>query len=175
VLAVAAGVVVAVAPPAFTSLFEDRFIQQTVEQRYVSGRTDIWVQAARLAVDHPLIGTGLDGFYGLIGRNEGTEYPHNYLLGVAAEGGLVGLGLLAAAALLLARTVRRGGGHPRETMLALVSAVFVALSSLFSGDYYDARLAFLFAAIAAAAAVTPADPAPLRARAGTAEPERVRR
>jgi O-antigen ligase len=173
-LAVAAGVVVALAPPAFTSLFEDRFIQQTVEQRYVSGRTDIWVQAARLAVDHPLIGTGLDGFYGLIGRNEGTEYPHNYLLGVAAEGGIVGLALLSAAIVLLARTVRHGGGHPRETMLALAAAVFVALSSLFSGDYYDARLAFLFAAMAAAAAVTPADPAPLAAPTAV-EPERARR
>jgi O-antigen ligase len=173
-LAVAGGVVVALAPPAFTSLFEDRFIQQTVEQRYASGRTDIWVAAARLAVDHPLIGTGLDGFYGLIGRNEGTEYPHNYVLGVAAEGGVVGLGLLTAAVVLLARTVRRGGGHQRETMLTLGAAVFVALSSLFSGDYYDARLAFLFAAMAAAAAVTPPDPAPLAAPTA-AEPERARR
>jgi O-antigen ligase len=190
-LAAAGAVVVALAPPDFASLFEDRFIQQTVEQRYVSGRTDIWVQAARLAVDHPLIGTGLDGFYGLVGRNEGTEYPHNYLLGVAAEGGIVGLGLLAAAVLLLAGTIRRGGQHPRETMLALGAAVFVALSSLFSGDYYDARLAFLFAAMAAAAAVTPAvrppvaaapvDGAPVEGAPappmGTpaAEPERARR
>jgi len=166
---------VALAPPDFTSLFEDRFIQQTVEQRYVSGRTDIWVQAARLAMDHPLIGTGLDGFYGLVGRNEGTEYPHNYLLGVAAEGGFVGLGLLAAAVLLLAGTIRRGGQHPRETMLAMAAAVFVALSSLFSGDYYDARLAFLFAAMAAAAAVTPPVPAPAGMPAAAAEPERARR
>jgi O-antigen ligase len=159
-LAVATGVIVALAPPAFTSLFEDRFVQQTVEERYVSGRTDIWVAAARLAVEHPVIGTGLDGFYGLIGRNQGTQYPHNYVLGVAAEGGLVGLGLLAAAVLLLIRTIRRGGGHPRETTLAVAAAAFVALSSLFSGDYYDARLAWLFAAVAAAAAVTP-DPQPI--------------
>jgi hypothetical protein len=84
------------------------------------------------------------------------------------------LALLSAAIVLLARTVRHGGGHPRETMLALAAAVFVALSSLFSGDYYDARLAFLFAAMAAAAAVTPADPAPLAAPTAV-EPERARR
>jgi hypothetical protein len=76
-------------------------------------------------------------------------------------------------------------------MLALGAAVFVALSSLFSGDYYDARLAFLFAAMAAAAAVTPAVRPPVAAAPvdgapvtgapappmGTpaAEPERARR
>jgi len=52
--------------------------------------------------------------------------------------------------------VRGGGFRPRETGLAVAAAVFVAFSSLFSGDYYDARLAWLFAAIAAAAAVVPA-------------------
>jgi hypothetical protein len=41
-----------------------------------------------------------------------------------------------------------------ETALAVAASAFVALSSLFSGDYYDARLAWLFAAMAAAAAAT---------------------
>ena len=41
----------------------------------------------------------------------------------------------------------------------MAAAVFVALSSLFSGDYYDARLAWLFAAMAAGAAVVPGRPA----------------
>jgi hypothetical protein len=57
-------------------------------------------------------------------------------------------------------TVRGGGAHPQLTGLAVAAAVFVALSSLFSGDYYDARLAWLFAALAAAAAVTPGRAAP---------------
>jgi O-antigen ligase len=154
VLVAATAVVWAFAPPAFTSLFEERFVEQTVEQRYLSDRTDIWAAAWRLAVDHPVAGTGLDGFYGLIGVNSAIEYPHNYVLGVAAEGGLIGIGLLTAAVMLWAGTVRRGGGHPQMTTFAVSAAVFVALSSLFSGDYYDARLAWLFAAMAAAAAVT---------------------
>ena len=144
------------APAAFTSLFEERFVQQTVQQHYLSDRTSIWQQAVKLAVEHPFAGAGLDGFYGTIGINQGVEYPHNYLLGVAAEGGLLGLALLGAAIALWAATVRGGGLRPRETGLAVAAAVFVALSSLFSGDYYDARLAWLFAAIAAAAAVVPA-------------------
>jgi O-antigen ligase len=160
VLAVAGAAVWTFAPPAFTSLFQERFVEQTVEQRYLSDRTDIWAAAWQLAVDHPLLGTGLDGFYGLIGVNQAIEYPHNYLLGVAAEGGLVGVGLLTAAVVLWAGTVRRGHvGHAQMTALAVAAAVFVALSSLFSGDYYDARLAFLFAAMAAGAAVGPAVPA----------------
>jgi O-antigen ligase len=152
-LAVAGAVLWTFAPPSFTSLFQDRFVDQTVKQHYLSDRTDIWQAAWRLAVDHPLLGTGLDGFYGLIGVNQGIEYPHNYLLGVAAEGGLVGIVLLTAAVILWASTVRHGRGHPLMTSLGVAAAVFVALSSLFSGDYYDARLAFLFAALAAAAAM----------------------
>jgi O-antigen ligase len=170
VLVAATATVWAFAPPAFTDLFQERFVEQTVEQRYLSDRTDIWAAAWRLAVEHPLAGTGLDGFYGLIGVNQAVEYPHNYVLGVAAEGGLIGIGLLTTAIVLWARTVR-GGAHPQQTALAVAAAVFVFLSSLFSGDYYDARLAWLFAAVAAGAAVTPPAPAATEAR----EPEAVSR
>jgi O-antigen ligase len=159
VLVAATATVWAFAPPAFTNLFQERFVEQTVQQHYLSDRTDIWAAAWRLAVEHPLAGAGLDGFYGLIGVNQGVEYPHNYVLGVAAEGGLIGIGLLTAAIVLWARTVRGGGVRPQLTGLAVSAAVFVGLSSLFSGDYYDARLAWLFAAMAAAAAVIPAVPA----------------
>jgi O-antigen ligase len=152
-LTVAGTAIWAFAPPAFTDLFQERFVEQTVEQHYLSDRTDIWAAAWKLAVEHPVAGAGLDGFYGLIGINQHVEYPHNYLLGVAAEGGLIGLVLLGAAVTLWSATVRGGGAHPRLTGLAVAAAVFVALSSLFSGDYYDARLAWLFAALAAAAAV----------------------
>jgi O-antigen ligase len=155
-LVVAGTVLWQFAPPAFTSLFEERFVQQTVQQHYLSDRTSIWQAAWKLAVEHPVTGAGLDGFYGLIGVNQGVEYPHNYLLGVAAEGGLAGIGLLTAAVVLWTATVRGGGYRPRHTGLAVAAAVFVALSSLFSGDYYDARLAWLFAALAAAAATVPA-------------------
>ncbi|AGZ40628.1 O-antigen ligase family protein [Actinoplanes friuliensis] len=156
VLVAATAVVWAFAPPAFTSLFQERFVEQTVEQHYLSDRTDIWAAAWRLAVEHPLAGAGLDGFYGLIGVNQAVEYPHNYVLGVAAEGGFLGMLLLTTAVVLWARTVRGGGVRPQLTGLGVAAAVFVGLSSLFSGDYYDARLFWLFAALAAGAAVVPA-------------------
>ncbi|BCJ40910.1 hypothetical protein GCM10010168_47900 [Actinoplanes ianthinogenes] len=152
---VTAGIVIwFTAPPAFTALFQERFVEQTVEEQYTSNRTDIWAAALKLGWDHPIGGSGLDGFYGTIGINQMIEYPHNYVLAVVAEGGLIGLGLLTLAVILWTRTVRGGGARPQVTGLAVSAAVFVALSSLFSGDYYDARLAWIFAAMAAAAAVT---------------------
>ncbi|MDI6097296.1 O-antigen ligase family protein [Actinoplanes sp. NEAU-A12] len=149
---VAVGAIWAFAPPAFTDLFQERFVEQTVQEQYLSGRTDIWMAALQLFADHPIGGSGLDGFYGLIGVNQAVEYPHNYVLAVAAEGGLAGLGLLTASIVLWTRIVRGGGVRPQATGLAVAAAVFVALSGLFSGDYYDSRLAWMFAALAAASA-----------------------
>jgi O-antigen ligase len=154
VTALVAAVAWTQAPSNVTSLIRDRFVQQTVEQGYVSGRTTIWWDAIQLAFAHPFIGAGLDGFYGLIGHTQDVEYPHQYLLAVAAEGGVIGLALLLTTAVLWGGTVRRGKHHPMEKSLTVAAAAYVAISSLFSGDYYDARLAWLFAAMAAAAAIT---------------------
>jgi O-antigen ligase len=143
----------AFSPPEFTSLFQERFVEQTVQEQYLSDRTSIWAAAWNLFLDRPVAGAGLDGFYGAIGVNQMVEYPHNYVLGVAAEGGLIGLGLLTTSIVLWTRLVFRGGARPQLTGLCVAAAVFVALSSLFSGDYYDSRLAWIFAALAAAAAL----------------------
>ncbi|GAA1638672.1 O-antigen ligase family protein [Actinoplanes couchii] len=155
VAVIAVGVIWALAPPEFTDLFQERFVEQTVQEQYLSGRTDIWMAALRMFADYPIEGAGLDGFYGLIGVNQAVEYPHNYLLAVAAEGGLGGLGLMTASIVLWTRIVRGGGARPQLTGMAVAATVFVALSSLFSGDYYDSRLAWMFAAMAAAAALVP--------------------
>jgi O-antigen ligase len=167
VAVVAVGAIWAFAPPEFTDLFQERFVEQTVQEQYLSGRTDIWMAAVDMFIDYPIAGSGLDGFYGLIGVNQAVEYPHNYVLAVAAEGGLAGLGLLTASIVLWTRVVRGGGVRPQLTGLAVAAAVFVALSGLFSGDYYDSRLAWMFAGLAAAAALVPARttlPAPVMAR-----------
>ncbi|GGN70956.1 hypothetical protein GCM10010112_37930 [Actinoplanes lobatus] len=161
----AVGLIWALAPPAFTDLFQERFVEQTVQEQYLSGRTDIWMAAVRLFADHPVGGAGIDGFYGLIGVNQAVEYPHNYVIAVAAEGGLIGLGLLTLSVLLWTRIVHGGGHRPQLTGLAVASTVFVAISGLFSGDYYDSRLAWMFAAMAAAAALVAPSPAPFRAPA----------
>jgi hypothetical protein len=50
-------------------------------------------------------------------------------------------------------TVRRSRALRTETLLAVTAAGFVALDAMFSGDNYDARVAWIFAALAAACAV----------------------
>jgi O-antigen ligase len=143
----------AFAPARITEAVRVRLVEQTFEQGYASGRTQIWGAAGDLAGTHPLFGAGLDGFYGLIGRRYGIQYPHNYLIAVAAEGGLIGLALLVTAVGLWIGTVRRSRALRTETLLAVTAAGFVALDAMFSGDNYDARVAWIFAALAAACAV----------------------
>ncbi|WP_433825770.1 O-antigen ligase family protein [Actinoplanes sp. CA-015351] len=152
-LLVVVGALWVFSPPEFTSLFQERFVEQTVQEQYLSDRTSIWAAAWNLFLTHPIVGAGLDGFFGEIGVNQMVEYPHNYLLAVAAEDGLAGLALLTTSIVLWTRLVHRGGARPQLTGLCVSAAVFVALSSLFSGDYYDSRLAWIFAALAAAAAL----------------------
>jgi O-antigen ligase len=138
--------------PSVRQLVQARFVGQTVQQGYASARPAIWSQTLDLALHHPLIGVGVDGFHALVGYITGTEYPHNYLLAVAAEGGVIGLTLLVITVALWVGTVRRAPSMSVELIAMLASAGYVALAGLFSGDYYDARLAWVFAAAAAALA-----------------------
>ena len=133
-------------------LIDTRFIAQTVQQGDTSSRPAIWSQALSTAVNHPLIGVGVDGWRALVGVASGTDYPHNYLLAVAAEGGLVGLTLLGVTAALWIGTLRRAVGVSVELVTFTACAGYVAIASMTSGDYYDARLMWCFAAVAAALA-----------------------
>jgi O-antigen ligase len=73
--------------------------------------------------DHPVLGAGLGGF----AESGARQYPHNLVVEVAAESGLIGVALLLLAVALSAR-VRRGDGTG-SLLLA-----FYGLSALMSGD-----------------------------------------
>lgn len=150
VIGVTAGVA-----PAVSDLLQTRFVEQTGEQVYTSGRLQIWGGAVTLAMLRPLAGAGLDGYYGAIGARLDIEHPHNYLLAVLGEAGLVGLLLLATAVTLWVRLLHHNSWGGLEAQAMVTCASYVATASLFSGHYYDARLAWLFAAAAAAVAIVP--------------------
>lgn len=125
-----------------------RFVVLTFEQGYSSGRSAIWADAWEAFTRAPVFGVGLDGYYGLFGRFSGYEYPHNILLAVLGEGGVVGVVLLGLAIVAFGATARAGRSQPVVLYCAL-AALYLALASMSSGDYYDSRLVWFFLGLAA--------------------------
>ena len=122
-------------------MFQHRVLRLALEDRYDSGRTDVYTRAWELGVEAPWLGIGLNGFR-VIGNH---VYPHNIFLETFCEGGLVGIVLLLLfiGPAMLAVAKRRPGPAPREYGAFIV----VLLSAQFSGDLYDSRTVFVFATL----------------------------
>jgi O-antigen/teichoic acid export membrane protein len=154
-----------------TAFIRDRFVEQTFGQGYVSDRPDAFMGAVQLALDHPLTGAGLGSFHVLVGEQLKLEYAHNYVLSVAAEEGAAGLVLLGITVLLWLRTMVRARPWPQLTQALAAAALFVALASLASGDYYDSRFVWCCAALAVAGTGHPDRGTSSEARAEREAPE----
>ena len=127
-----------------TTMAGNRYSISGVQQGGFSDRRMLFSWAGRLFLDHPVSGAGLDGFYATFDVGD----PHNYLLALAAEGGIVAVGLALAAALACWRGGRPWAAASREQIGCAVAAVYVAVASSFSGDYYDTRFLWIFAVVA---------------------------
>lgn len=96
---------------------------------------------------HPLVGGGLGSF---VGQVKGYQYPHNILLEVGAELGLVGLVILflplLAAGVRLIRNACVGQDPALTSVLALALCYFVVAN--LSGDVPSARAFWIFAIVA---------------------------
>lgn len=136
-------------PKASTAVLEERFaVNELIQQDDYSGRPDLFGQALEVFYSRPLIGGGLDAFYAHFGISQDLGYPHNLILEVAATGGLVGLALLVGFTVSLVRTARSQSKLPAERVALLMAAVFIAAASMASGDFYDTRFLWIFAALA---------------------------
>ncbi|SFK92917.1 O-antigen ligase family protein [Geodermatophilus ruber] len=155
--------------PAWFAFLRSRFLEQTLQQGYDSGRGDIVERSLEIFAAHPWIGAGLDGFYALQGQGTDYEYPHNLLLAGATEGGLLGLGLVVGALVAGGLVLRRLRPLDTDTLGFALAALFMLVASMFSGDYYDSRFLWFFLGVAvlAARARSRATPAP---RLPAAEP-----
>lgn len=118
-------------------IYEARIQVLTIENGYVSGRDDLFSHSLAVGMEHPLFGTGIDGFRML---NE-LDYPHNFFLELFAEGGLValapGVGLVVLVS-LTAATHRRHVDMP-----TLATFVLMLTAAQFSGSMYDSRGVFV--------------------------------
>jgi O-antigen ligase len=134
-------------PTWFTGL-SDRFVQQTLVEKYDSGRSDILEGAWQLFTEYPVAGAGLDGYYGLIGHLAGWEYPHNLVLATAAEGGVIGLFAFVCALVAAIATLWASRPLGADALGFALCGGFMLVASMFSGDYYDSRFLWLFLGLA---------------------------
>jgi O-antigen ligase len=143
-------------------VFQGRIVEQTVENRYLAGRDELWGQAVEMAMERPLFGWGLDGF-----RAQSWNYPHNLFLEVMVEGGMIGLVLLLGVGWAWWMQCKRGHNQiPRGPLVALVLTLTAAQTS---GDLFDSRGVFLLAALAIPSAVVMRRRAPRGKSAQTKE------
>lgn len=127
------------------------------------GGHDVLVKdGLRLFAGHPLVGGGLGSF---VGQVKGYQYPHNILLEVGAELGLVGLAILflplLAAGLRLIRNAYAGQDTALTSLLALALCYFVVAN--LSGDAPSARAFWIFAIVALKLAYSEVRPAASKA------------
>jgi O-antigen ligase len=134
---------------------QQRFIEQTLVQGYSSDRVSISEQVIGLFESHIWFGTGVDGYFAVVGQYIGAEYPHNLFLASAAEGGLIGVGLVTFAIVALNRAVLKSRPISLNTLFAWLCAILLLVASQFSGDYYDSRMMWFFFVVAAVDAARP--------------------
>jgi O-antigen ligase len=101
-----------------------------------NGRFELWSEAWRLFADNPVLGIGTGSFFAVDGVN---SYPHNLLLEVGAELGIVGILLLLGFLGSSWRTLMRASGSLDSAgrfEVAVLAALFAAaiVNAMFSGD-----------------------------------------
>lgn len=144
-------------------LVVDRYSQLTSGQLRNSDRSHIATLAIDLWHRSPIVGNGLDSFYALGGSAQYVGHPHNLLLAVTAEGGLVATALLAAALGSFFWAATRQRPVATDALFALLAAGCILVASMFSGDYYDSRFMWFFLVLAVAHV--------MKARNGATAPE----
>ncbi|MET8908563.1 O-antigen ligase family protein [Micromonospora sp. NPDC004551] len=130
----------------FVTLAATRYNAGMLEANGYSERPELLSIAWQMFREHPVAGAGMDAFNAATGMG----YPHNLLAGLAAEAGILGVGLLLLVIYQWCRDGRPWSVVPPEQVGCAVGAVYVLLASMFSGDYYDTRFCWILAVVAVA-------------------------
>lgn len=115
-------------------------------------RVGFWKLAWSLFMRNPLLGVGLGGFSYWATGYDTREYPHNMVLEVLSETGLVGLTTLvlifATALRGLVRAAKHGSAESRRILfLSWSLLVYAFVNSCVSGDLNDNRMVFALLSI----------------------------
>ncbi len=150
--------------------------------RITSGRANLVGQGLRISLDHPVLGVGAGGFsreyarrLGIPGRDPKRVASHTTPITVAAEGGLVGLGLLVwlVAAAFLATLRGLGRGFTSRVSLATgVVLVAIGVHSLFYAAFFEDPMTWALFGLVGLVSRVPkkAPPRPVAAPVASAPP-----
>jgi hypothetical protein len=153
-------------PEQMTSRYVDLFgggsdvVSQTHSAYTINTRLFAWKAALSAAFSSPvhlLFGIGVGGFSSLFYGMDVRLYPHNMVIEVFCELGLVGLSLLLWHFYAVFRViVKKLNGLDQQKKVILLSlmmgTVYLLLAALFSGDLNDNRRVWFFMGTALAAA-----------------------
>ena len=136
---------------------EEFFETRVADPSNVLGRFATWIAAIHVALEAPLLGVGLNNLHGLLGTTtmrfggfENYNTPHNSLLSILAELGVVGLGAYLGIVGSIIRSglyLYRNGKDSRDLWRGItVAAIFVAyqVPSLFANTIYITGLIHLY-------------------------------
>lgn len=111
------------------------------------------------------IGAGNYSYLGFTSSGNTAEhkYPHNILVEILVEYGLVGLLVFGLAFLVTSSLLLRVLIRETSSLYLVAYVLFLFVTSMFSGDLYDFRLFWLISAVIVAAYSSPA-PGPLKSQ-----------
>ena len=122
-------------------IFTHRIFHLTYEQRYVSGRDDLFLAALELGIEHPIRGAGLAAYRSLWGT-----YPHNIFLEVFCEGG--GMGLLLFGVIFTVSACSFWKMRRQIDGATFAAFMLIFMVSQTSGNLYDGRGVFILLMLA---------------------------
>lgn len=105
---------------------------------YTAGRDQLYLKAINMIEKKPLVGYGLDGFM----INTGNIYPHNIVLEIMIETGIIGLVFFVAMLILSIIYAMK----MKRTTLSIFSILplYMIVVQMFSGSLYDFRYYFFW-------------------------------
>ncbi len=135
------------------------------EDPSANARLEAWDDAGELFQAHPLVGAGA-GSFSVSGIGRFLRYPHNLVLEISAEQGLVGLTLFTVLVVtVLTRLLsacaairRLPGGDVTAPLIVLALLLFSLVNAMVSGDLNDGRMLWLTLGVALAVVALVRDP-----------------